>query len=72
MLYKISYVRKKKEIEFYWKATELWLNGTEWSLNGHCNVPAIQSTEWWLKRDWMAPFSFHWMVAFRLVIFRSQ
>ena len=40
---------------------------TEWWLNGHWNVPAIQSTEWWLKGDWMAPFSFHGMVAFRFV-----
>ena len=45
---------------------------TEWSLNGHWNVPAIQSTERWLKGDWMAPFSFHGMVAFRLVFFREE
>ena len=38
------------------------------ALNGPCNVRAIQSSEWWLKGDWMAPFSFHRMVAFRLVL----
>ena len=25
-------------------------------LKGHWNVPAIQSTEWWLKSDWNPPF----------------
>ena len=43
-------------------------NGDWMTLNGHWNVPAIQSTEWWLKGDWMAPFRFHGMVAFRLVL----
>ena len=42
-------------------------NGDWMTLNGHWNVPAIQSTEWQLKGDWMAPFSFQRMVAFRLV-----
>ena len=43
--YKISYIRNEKwrnsdgiETEWHW----IWLNG-DW------NVPAIQSTEWWLK-----------------------
>ena len=45
----ISSVTKEKKSEYYWKATELWLNGTKWSLNGHWNVPAIQSTEWRLS-----------------------
>ena len=58
----ISYMRKKEK----W----ILLKGegmvTEWSLNGHWNVPAIQSTEWWLKGYWMAPFNFNGMVAFRL------
>ena len=47
--------------------TERRRNGDWMTLNGHWNVPAIQSTEWWLKGDWMAPFSFHGTVAFRLV-----
>ena len=61
--YKLSYIRKERRANI----TERWRNGDWMALNGHWNVPAIQSTEWWLKGDWMAPFSFNWMVAFRLV-----
>ena len=61
--YKISYIRKKRKMNI----TERRRNGDWMALNGHWNVPAIQSTEWCLKGDWMAPFSFHGMVAFRLV-----
>ena len=61
--YKISYIRKKRKVNI----TERRRNGDWMALNGHWNVPAIQSTEWWLKGDWMAPFSFHGMVVFRLV-----
>ena len=56
--YKISYIRN---------ITERRRNGDWMALNGHWNVPSIQSTEWWLKGDWMAPFSFHGTVAVRLV-----
>ena len=43
-------------------------DGNEWWLNGHLNVPAIHSCEWALKGHWMVSFSFHGMVAFRLVL----
>ena len=49
--------------------TERRRNGDWMALNGHWNVHAIQLTEWWLTGDWMAPFSFQEMVAFRLVPF---
>ena len=43
------------------------MNGThsEWSLNGPWNVPAIQSTEGWLKGDWKVT-ECQGMVVFRL------
>ena len=67
-----SNIWKNNKISYIWKKGEwILLKGdgmvTEWWLNGHWNVPAIQSTEWWLKDDWMAPFNFHGMVAFCLV-----
>ena len=35
-----SVIYGNKESKYHWKATEWWLNG-------HWNVPAIQSTKWW-------------------------
>ena len=31
-----------------------------WMVIGHLNVPAIQSTEWWLKGHWMGILRFKW------------
>ena len=47
---------------------EWWRNDTEWWLNGHLNVPRIQSTQWWLEGYWMATLRFKWMVAYNVVI----
>ena len=51
-----SAIYGKKESEYYWKATEWWLNG-HWSI-------LWMVTERWLK----SPFSLHGMKGFRLVI----
>ena len=65
--YKISYIRKERRANI----TERRRNSDWMALNGHWNVPAIQSTECWLKGDWLALFSFNGMVAFRLVMGES-
>ena len=40
---------ENKESEYYWKATEWWLNGTEWSLKCICHSVDWMVTERWLN-----------------------
>ena len=45
-----------RRAQFYFSIKNiLFFNKINW-LKGHWNVPAIQTTEWWLKCDWNPPF----------------